>query len=70
MQTPVFAAEVEQWVTAGLKPGADDFADQDHMIAAVMQRVAFALEIGERPGQQRRVIVPPAPGRFREAILT
>ena len=44
MQPPVFAAEIQQRVAVRFKLRADDAADEDEMIARLVQRFPLAFK--------------------------
>ena len=69
MQPAVFAPEVEQRVTARVEIGAQDFADENDVIAAVMDLVTPAFEVRERVGQQRRLMPATLSRRLLETFL-
>ncbi len=48
VQAAVFATKIEERIAPWLELGADHFADQDEMIAAVVDRMAAAFEAAER----------------------
>jgi hypothetical protein len=70
MQSAVLATEVEQGIAAGIERRTDDFADKDDVVAAIVELMPAAFEIGQSVGQQRRVMLAPLPRRLTETVLT
>src|SRR3546814_14731280 len=69
MQFAVFAAEIEQRVAAGFEDGLEDAADEQEMVAAVVDGVAFAFEARERAGEDGRAELAFDPRRRGKAVL-
>ena len=53
VQASELAAEVEQRIAPWLIPGVVDVADEDQMVAAVVDRVGCTIERGQRVSQDR-----------------
>ena len=62
MQPPIGSAEIKQRVEPRLEPRAFDLADQDPVIAAVVNRMAGAFEHRQRIEQQRSALFARGPG--------
>src|SRR4030095_1541046 len=69
MQAAVTSAEVEQRVQPRPKSRSFHLADQDEMVAAVVDRVVAAFEYRQRVEQYGHAMLAHAPRRAAEPVL-
>src|SRR5690606_29077391 len=70
MEFAIFAAEIEQWVTARFEYRLEHAPDENEMVAAIVHRIASAFKARQGSSENRRAIFAHLPRGETKAILS